>query len=54
MPQHAIVSVRSLSTMRTIAAVVSGKTPGIDGRLSVVSRIDRVNLRIAVWPLVIE
>ncbi|MBB3997162.1 hypothetical protein GGR04_000983 [Aureimonas pseudogalii] len=40
--------------MRAIGAVVSGKTPGIDGRLPVVSRIERVNSRIAVWPLVIE
>ena len=52
-PQRAIASSRSPSAaFRTMGAEVSGKTPGSEGRLPVVSRIARVNSRAAVWLLV--
>jgi len=38
--------------VRTIGASMSGKMPGIGGRLPVVSRIARIHSRIAAWLLV--
>ena len=54
MPQRAIVSSRSPSTVLTMGAIVSGNTPGNGGRLPVWACMDRVKWRMADWPWVIE